>query len=135
MSDGGKGKKPIDLRHVKTKLLGGKRTTKPDLSMEITQEMRVKAANALGDMLKEHARQPFPTMFDVYTITMLHILVSIGMRNAAAENDESLMKVAGRFREIVSDLWLQLGMTQEDCRILNQDVIIMTPRTLEIKKL
>jgi len=150
MPDGGNGKKLIDLSELKRKLLEGKGDkilalshplkirgigTERPVDKEITQEMRVKAANALGDMLKEHGGQPFPTMFDVYTISMLHTLVSIGMKNAAAENEESLMKVAGRFREIVLNLWLQLGMTDEDCRVLNQDVIIMAPKMPDIKKL
>jgi hypothetical protein len=134
MSDGGNGKKPIDLRHVKAKLLDGKTGTKPDLSMVITQEMRVKAANALGDMLKEHARKVLPIKLDVYDLSMLHTLVSIGMKHVAAQNEKPLVDVAGKFREAVFALWLQLGMTYEDCQVLASDIIIMAPKKPAEKK-
>lgn len=152
MSDGGNGKKPIDsidLKDLKRKLLEGKGEKILDLSYplkirqigrerpvdkEITQEMRVKAANALGEILGEHAATVIPLKWSVYQISMLHTLVSIGMKNADAQNNEFLVNVAGQFREAVSDMWLRLGMTNEDCWVLNQDVIIMTPRAPDQKK-
>lgn len=150
MSDGGNGKKPIDLSELKEKLFDGKGDNILDLShplkirgigrerpadREITREMRVKAANALGEMLGVHAAKLIPLKWSVYQISMLHTLVSIGMRNPSAQNEDSLVNVAGQFREAVSDMWLRLGMTDEDCRVLNQDVIIMAPKMPDIKKL
>ena len=149
MSDGGNGKKPIDLRELKHKLLDGKGDKILDLShplkirgigtdarvnKQITQEMRVKAANALGEMLGEHAATVIPLKWSVYQISMLHTLVSIGMRNASAQNEDSLVNVGGQFREAVSNMWLRLGMTDEDCRVLNEDVIILAPKMPDIKK-
>lgn len=152
MSDGGNGKKPIDLidlNDLKRKLLESKGEKILDLSYplkirgiardrpvdkEITQEMRVKAANALGEVLGEHAAKLIPLKWSVYQISMLHTLVSIGMRNASAQNEDSLVNVAGQFRDAVSNMWLRLGMTNEDCWVLNQDVIIMSPRAPDEKK-
>ena len=97
-------------------------------------EARVKAANALGDVIREHGLTVVPVKWSVYNITMLHTLVSMGMRHAAAQNEESLVRVAGEYRQAVSELWLKLGMTIEDCQVLNNDIIVMAPKKPEPKK-
>lgn len=134
MADKGNGKNilrlPEGIRVQKIRDIGSDSPVAP----QSTMELRIKAANALGDLLGEHAGKEIPMKWNVYNLSMLHTLVSIGMRNAAAHNEESLVKVAGQFREAVSDMWLRLGMTIADCQILNQDVIIMAPRNPDKKK-
>lgn len=148
MPDGGNGKKPIDskdLKDLKRKLSEGKgikildlpdpfKIRQIDRERPVDKEMRVKAANALGELLSEHAATVIPLNWSVYQISMLHTLVSIGMKNASAQNEDCLVNVAAQFRDAVSDMWLRLGMTYEDCRVLNQDVIILSPRPPDEKK-
>ena len=95
---------------------------------ETTVEMRVKAANALGEILQSHHAQIVPFRTDVYALTILHILVSIGMKHVSVIGDEEYMRVAGNFRESVRKIWLKLGLSAEDCEVLNRDVIVMAPK-------
>lgn len=98
-------------------------------------EMRIQAANALGDILGEHARKVIPIKLTVYELSMLHTLVSIGMKSAVGQNHESLVRVAGQFREAVGAMWLKLGMTYDDYETLNKDVIVLAPKNPDEKKI
>lgn len=93
-----------------------------------TDEMRIQAANALGEMLQEHGEKIIPMKWNVYNLSLLHTLVSMGMLHAAGRSEEQLMKVAGIFRQGIFDIWLKLGMKYQDCEILNQDIIVITPK-------
>lgn len=101
---------------------------------ETTVEMRVKAANALGEILQCHHADIVPFRTDVYGLTILHILVSIGMKHVSVIDDEQYIRVAGNFRESVRKIWLKLGLSEEDCEVLNRDVIVMAPKPPDEKK-
>jgi len=95
------------------------------------ESRREELTNALRIVLEtmdKRGTEEFPINFDFQTMSMLYSIVSLGMIQAQKRGNDKLVKVAGQFRQIVTNLWLKFGIPPDVCKILNNSItILVTP--------
>ena len=91
---------------------------------------RQAAIEALLALLEASGEENINLEFNLETVSMLYTVVSMGMLVGAAHAPENkaIMLAAGRFRDVVCKLWVQMGLTPEQCELLKQGIVIFEPR-------
>lgn len=128
MGNGKKVHKGANIIHI-TDIKGPNGTGVPEAE-ESPETGRQEAIEALLNLLEIRGKQPIKINFNLETVSMLYTVVSVGMLALAAQVPENkgLQFAAGGFREAVSNLWVEMGLTPEQCELLNQGIIIFDPR-------